>query len=986
MALAGKRDGAFVKFSGWDVPGHDVAYYPNLSDNVDKLKDVMLNKPGHQFYAFNTKGWIKSWTNLDWSEFTWATGCDLYIRVEYPGWCFFQGQDSISNDITQVTDASTGPALIGKVNVLHTTYADNRRVAAINTNGWIKSKVIFPLTRVPDSTSLDGIYVRTTFQGYNFFPLQDSVGGDLYQDLDSKDNIPDLIAACDKDDNVAGFNTNGWIKNRLVVPPTEAFSDSAGPTQGLYVRIRWPGFTYLPGLDSPGNDLRQVKNKTLPELIIEARNDSQVVAFNTDGWMKYALNNTPSEFTSAQTGLFGLYVKVVEPSSDLDNLFYDSDDASSDSDGSTSGSVDSRENGESDKAVCLVDDSNSDHWKDQCNRSLFALKGTHMIWKFWFIDDAKVRNDYNDIVTAKFREMLNEMETGKRRAKRVTAIAHRLQNNLLTGMCNHTSPLGLEIAQGIKTSGGSMKYHLNSNAKKLYNKAYSTLRNREQMTEVAKEIIRSAGRGSVGVTKTVNLLGSVGKATMAIAAALSIFQAATADDWKYETGRQIASWSRSIARGWADSAVGLIFGGPIGAVMGGLAGSFIGGLASEGAYSKLANWFFGGSSDRNAMEILGEAHEETFKHVKQCMLNSGRNYYIHFIFQSHLTAIALRHKYVTEAAIKTMAHATNLSDYNESSDEVLATIVWIAAHGETRPVNPGNPQDFMILLDWVYANQPQGVDKSAFDTREVRASSQPTQKTTKTINFSTVYADPPTLALGLTRLDVSRDHNICVGAFPGKIMTNAFEVQITAWGYTVLYAGACQWFEAARGDFDYQCGKFSTMDDHPWNKPQTKTSYNITFPRTYDQPPVVVVWLNELNLAKEKNWRIKTYATEVTATGFRIHIDTWHDSVLYCGAGYWIAYPSGKALVTSGQYSTADVRSWSNPRLKTSGQVSFGDVFAFPPQVFLGINSLDLSCKYNLRIEATTSEITCKGMKWNINTWRDSILYSAGVSYIALRS
>lgn len=55
-ADAGVRDGEFVRFSGWDVPGYDVAHYPNLRDNIAALKRKVLEKQGRAFYAFNSQG------------------------------------------------------------------------------------------------------------------------------------------------------------------------------------------------------------------------------------------------------------------------------------------------------------------------------------------------------------------------------------------------------------------------------------------------------------------------------------------------------------------------------------------------------------------------------------------------------------------------------------------------------------------------------------------------------------------------------------------------------------------------------------------------------------------------------------------------------------------------------------------------------------------------------------------------------------------
>lgn len=93
-ANAGIRDGDFVRFPNWDAPQNDVAYYPKLKGNIAALKKIMLQKQGEAFYAFNTNGWVKSWDTLDYSKFSQSSGSDLYVRVEYPGWYFLQGEYS----------------------------------------------------------------------------------------------------------------------------------------------------------------------------------------------------------------------------------------------------------------------------------------------------------------------------------------------------------------------------------------------------------------------------------------------------------------------------------------------------------------------------------------------------------------------------------------------------------------------------------------------------------------------------------------------------------------------------------------------------------------------------------------------------------------------------------------------------------------------------------------------------------------------------
>ena len=84
-------EGPFLVFRGYDVPGHDAAYYPTLEGEVEKLKNFVLDDLDSFFDGFNTRGWIKSYTRFDYSTLIPAKGVTLYMRVQYPGWYFCQG-------------------------------------------------------------------------------------------------------------------------------------------------------------------------------------------------------------------------------------------------------------------------------------------------------------------------------------------------------------------------------------------------------------------------------------------------------------------------------------------------------------------------------------------------------------------------------------------------------------------------------------------------------------------------------------------------------------------------------------------------------------------------------------------------------------------------------------------------------------------------------------------------------------------------------
>ncbi|PIL35697.1 hypothetical protein GSI_02427 [Ganoderma sinense ZZ0214-1] len=180
---------------------------------------------------------------------------------------------------------------------------------------------------------------------------------------------------------------------------------------------------------------------------------------------------------------------------------------------------------------------------------------------------------------------------------------------------------------------------------------------------------------------------------------------------------------------------------------------------------------------------------------------------------------------------------------------------------------------------------------ASFNTMEVRAWDKPAMNANKQILFPTTYGCPPQVAVGLNWLDVSKDANIRVTAFADNISASSADVHINTWSDTTLYSAGCTLFPVPPGDLDFQVGQFSTQEDHPWQNPQLKTTRRFAFAREYASPPNVVVFLNQLDMAKGKNWRVTTTATDVTTTGFTLHIDTWADTVLYSATAAWIAYP-----------------------------------------------------------------------------------------------
>lgn len=271
-----------------------------------------------------------------------------------------------------------------------------------------------------------------------------------------------------------------------------------------------------------------------------------------------------------------------------------------------------------------------------------------------------------------------------------------------------------------------------------------------------------------------------------------------------------------------------------------------------------------------------------------------------------------------------------------------------------------------------------------FDTLEVRPDQSPyPDRTSKKVSFTNPYSTPPGIVVGFNVLNIAKDANIRVNSYASNIQNDSFSINIDSWGDTKLCYSSCSWLEVAPNDPDFQFGIFDTREDHSVDERQVLTTRLITFPRAYCKPPQVVVWLSSLDLCQDMNGRVNTYADNITATGFTLHIDSRWDSVIHSASASWVAYTGDKPNVHSGRFSTLDVRPLTPHQLYNGGYQRFGsNVFTAPPRVFLAINSFDIGCKEGVRLKVKAS-VSTFGMAWHIDGW-DTHLYSAGASYIAL--
>ncbi|KAI5927880.1 hypothetical protein F4810DRAFT_161261 [Camillea tinctor] len=86
----------------------------------------------------------------------------------------------------------------------------------------------------------------------------------------------------------------------------------------------------------------------------------------------------------------------------------------------------------------------------------------------------------------------------------------------------------------------------------------------------------------------------------------------------------------------------------------------------------------------------------------------------------------------------------------------------------------------------------------------------------------------------------------------------------------------------------------------------------------------------------------------------------------------------------TGMWNTADVRPWERHQEKTSGRINFPKEFKYPPRVMVSMTSADVSKEHNFRVAVYPTNIDQWGFTVNADSWSDTQLWSAGVSWMAV--
>jgi hypothetical protein len=184
-------------------------------------------------------------------------------------------------------------------------------------------------------------------------------------------------------------------------------------------------------------------------------------------------------------------------------------------------------------------------------------------------------------------------------------------------------------------------------------------------------------------------------------------------------------------------------------------------------------------------------------------------------------------------------------------------------------------------------------------------------------------------------------------------------------------------------------GNFHTRQLHPWYEPRTYNTVEQLFSPAYTTPPRVAIGFNRLDLDHHHNIRVRASATEIRNDHFTLSLSSWGNKILHSAGCSWLELGAGtENLIQTGVFLTTDVRPWKDVQVITEKRITFDKAFPDnrPPNVVVWFSSLDMDGEHNWRAWAKASDITARGFTIRAETWGDTKLYSAWLTWVAYPS
>ena len=197
--------------------------------------------------------------------------------------------------------------------------------------------------------------------------------------------------------------------------------------------------------------------------------------------------------------------------------------------------------------------------------------------------DAEARRIYSKQILAMSSELRLSASTGRISWPAAASQAQEARNVVMEVVRSRSTPVGLAMAQRLKSEGKTLNELVARRTQQLYGKnvIFSGLSNTQQNI-VYSEIVKSAGKSNPKVTTAMKKLSYAGRGLIVLSISISVYTVATAENKFDAAGKEMAITGASIGGGIAGGAAAGLACGP-GAPVCVTVGAFIGGaLAALG--------------------------------------------------------------------------------------------------------------------------------------------------------------------------------------------------------------------------------------------------------------------------------------------------------------------------------------------------------------------------------------------------------------------
>jgi hypothetical protein len=176
---------------------------------------------------------------------------------------------------------------------------------------------------------------------------------------------------------------------------------------------------------------------------------------------------------------------------------------------------------------------------------------------------------------------------------------------------------------------------------------------------------------------------------------------------------------------------------------------------------------------------------------------------------------------------------------------------------------------------------------------------------------------------------------------------------------------------------------FSTTEVRPWDKPQLENNKVIYYHEKYDSIPEIPVGITSLDIDRGGSIRISALVSDATTEKFKASLNSGDETTLYSASMTFLERSSRFNYMQTDVYNTPETPPRNTPQLTHSKRIKFKTPFTSRPEVITWLQSLDMDAGKNWRIKVYPTDMDNDGFTIHADSCDDSILYSAGVTWLA---